>query len=62
MSTARFTAALAPLNLVGEISPTEIVQGSSATATMTAKSASAVPARHYVWVYDLNGTKVDVLA
>ena len=59
--SARFTAALVgdpPILLV----PAEVQQESSATVSLTIKGVSARPSRHYVWVYDLSGTKVDVIA
>jgi len=60
--SARFTAVLAPSGLAVELDPDPIVQSSTVTATIIAKGVSARPARHYVWVYDLSGTKVDVVA
>jgi hypothetical protein len=60
--SARFTAALTNAAVVVVLDPDPIVQSSTVTATMTVKGSSVRPARHYVWIYDLTGTKVDVIA
>lgn len=60
MSTRYLAALVAPPTL--ELVPSSVDQDSTATATLTSKAISAKPIRHYVWVYDLSGTKVDVLA
>lgn len=62
MSAVRFGAAVAETSVTVVLDPDPIVQSSTVTATMTVKGASVRPARHYVWVYDLSGTKVDVIA
>lgn len=62
MSSARFTASL--VGTVPEVllDPDPVIQESTASVSLTAKGVSARPTRHYVWVYDLSGTRVDVIA
>ena len=62
MSAVRFGAAVADTSVTVLLDPDPIVQSSTVTATLTVKGASARPTRHYVWIYDLTGTKVDVIA
>jgi hypothetical protein len=62
MSSARFTAFFGDKTIPIELNPDPIVQGNSATATLTSNFVQSIPNRHYVWVYNLAGVKVDVIA
>lgn len=62
MSTARFTAAIAVGLPTVDIDPDSVVQGSLAGASLKAKAIALAPSRHYVWIYDVSGVKVDVIA
>jgi hypothetical protein len=62
MSGVRFSAAIATIVPTIELNPDVVLEGSSAQATLTTHFVQSIPIRHYVWVYNLAGVKVDVIA
>lgn len=62
MSSARFSAVFGDRRVPVDLNPDPVIQASSATATLTSNFIQSIPNRHYVWVYNLAGVKVDVIA
>lgn len=62
MSAVRFGAVFVPQAIVGLLVPDPIVQASQASATLISQIVIPKPRRYYVWVYDLEGEKVAVIA
>lgn len=59
----RFTPVLIELSHgTATMAASSAVAASFASATLTTETVRATPSRHLVWVYNLHGTKVDVLA
>ena len=63
MSAARFTAVVnTGITASPDMDPVAVVQASVATASMETKAIPAKPSRHYIWIYDIEGVKHDVIA
>lgn len=62
MSAVRFGAVFVPQAIVGLLVPDPIVQASQASAILISQVLIAKPRTYYVWVYDLEGEKVAVIA
>ena len=62
MSTVRFGAVLASPSINSLVIPDLVVQASQASAVLISQIVIPKPRRYYVWVYDLEGEKVAVIA
>ena len=62
MSSVRFGAALADVAPSSILTPDPVVQDSFASAALLSLIVLAKPRRFYIWVYDLQGERVAVIA
>lgn len=62
MSAVRFGAALAEVSLNVQLVPEPVIQASQASAVLSSRRVILKPRAYYLWVYNLEGEKVAVIA